>query len=92
MPTKITTKRCNSILCQRFRPNGRKNFSLNCGASHACPHGAHLSAHLLEADWKPLSQWVRRSPFVHCDTATLAAGRRFILLTLYHSPQFSLTR
>jgi UDP-N-acetylglucosamine 2-epimerase (non-hydrolysing) len=29
MPTKITTKRCNSILCQRFRPNGRKNFSLN---------------------------------------------------------------
>ena len=28
MPTKITTKRCNSILCQRFRPNGRKNFSL----------------------------------------------------------------
>jgi len=29
MPTKITTKRCNSILCQRFRPNGRKNFSLS---------------------------------------------------------------
>jgi len=28
MPIKITTKRCNSILCQRFRPNGRKNFSL----------------------------------------------------------------
>ena len=28
MHTKITTKRCNSILCQRFRPNGRKNFRL----------------------------------------------------------------
>jgi hypothetical protein len=35
MPTKITTKRCNSILCQRFRPNGRKNFSL--GESPAVP-------------------------------------------------------
>ena len=47
MPTKITTKRCNSILCQRFRPNGRKNFSLrhpeNIGATEIEAFLTHLA-------------------------------------------------